>query len=358
MDDNSLEQELEPGTIIDGYEIISKLGNGAMAIVYLAEQMDLGRMVALKVLNSSLAGNEEYVSRFFNEARAAAALSHPNIIQAYKAGVTEDGIYFFCMEYVEGESLLSMIKEKGRIPLSEALPIFIEVADALDYGWQTQKFTHGDIKPENIMVTTRGQAKLADFGLAKVEGSSFEGSEVMLTPLYAAPELINSDHAPNNCRADIYAFGATLYHALAGSPPLPGTDAQEVMDKQLHENPEPLRLRCPDVPRLLSDMVAKTMIKDPEKRLITWREILDTLKEVSQNANSRTSSRISLPPKSAKPTGFMRREEPKRSKAWIVVFSIIGAAMLALLGTCIFFAVNNSSNSATQSEVEAENLNP
>ncbi len=355
MDDNSLDQELEPGTVIDGYEIISKLGNGAMAIVYLAEQIDLGRQVALKILKSSLAVNDEYVSRFFNEARAAASLSHPNIIQAYKAGVTEDGIYFFCMEYVEGESLLSMINEKGRLSLREALPLFIEVADALDYGWQTQKFTHGDIKPENIMVTTRGQAKLADFGLAKVEGNAFEGSEVMLTPLYAAPELIQSDHAPNNCRADIYAFGATLYHALAGTPPLPGTDAQEVMDKQLHENPEPLRLKCPDIPRILSDLVAKTLIKDPEKRVITWREILDTLKEASQNANSRTSSRISLPPKSSRPTGFMRKEEPKRSKAWIVVFSIIGAAMLALLGTCIYFALNNSNKTAELTEIEAEN---
>ena len=354
MDDTSQEQELEPGTVIDGYEVISKLGSGAMAIVYLAEQIDLGRYVALKVLKSSLAQNEEYVSRFFNEARAAASLSHPNIIQAYKAGVTEDGIYFFCMEYVEGDSLLTMIKEQGRIPLVEALPIFIEVADALDYGWQTQKFTHGDIKPENIMVTTRGQAKLADFGLAKVEGNSFEGSEVMLTPLYAAPELIQSDHAPNNCRADIYAFGATLYHALAGVPPLPGADAQEVMDKQLHENPEPLKLKCPDIPRVISDLVARTLVKDPDKRLISWREILDTLKDVLQNANSRTSSRITLPPKSSKPTGFSRREEPKRSKAWIVVFSIIGAATLALLGTCIYFAINNSNTSVEAPEVEVD----
>ncbi len=353
MDDNSSEQELEPGTIIDSYEIISKLGSGAMAIVYLAEQTDLGRYVALKVLKSSLAENEEYVSRFFNEARAAASLSHPNIIQAYKAGETEDGIYFFCMEYIEGESLLSMIKSKGRIPLDEALPLFIEVADALDYGWQTHKFTHGDIKPENIMVTTRGQAKLADFGLAKVEGSSFEGSEVMLTPLYAAPELIKSDHSPDNCRADIYAFGATLYHALAGTPPLPGTDAQEVMDKQLHENPEPLRLKCPEVPRALSDMVAKTLIKDPEKRLQSWQEILNTLREVSQNAASRTSSKLTLPPKASRPNAFMRREEPKKSKVWIVVFSIIGAAMLGLLGMCIYFAVSNSGNSTQLPEVEA-----
>ncbi len=342
MDDTPLDQELEPGTIIDDYEVISKLGSGAMAIVYLAEQTDLGRKVALKVLKSSLAQNEEYVSRFFNEARAAASLSHPNIIQAYKAGETEDGTYFFCMEYIEGDSLLDMIKAKGRIPLDEALPLFIEVADALDYGWQNHKFTHGDIKPENIMVTTRGQAKLADFGLAKVEGSAFEGSEVMLTPLYAAPELIKSDRAPNNCRADIYAFGATLYHALAGTPPLPGNDAQTVMDKQLHENPEPLRLKCPEVPRILSDMVAKTLIKDPEKRLQSWKEILETLREVSQNAASRTSSKLTLPPKTAKPKAFMRREEPKKSKAWIVVFSIIGAIMLALFGACIYFAISNS----------------
>lgn len=326
---------LEPGTIIDGYEIKRTLGHGAMAVVYLAEQVDLGRPVAFKVLNSSLAQNSEYVSRFFNEARAAAALTHPNIIQAYKAGVTADGIHYFCMEYIEGESLLTKIQNSGKIPLDMALKLAIEVVDALDYGWQTHKFTHGDIKPENIMVTTRGQAKLADFGLAKVEGSSFVDSEVMLTPLYAAPELIRSDTPVRDCRSDIYAFGATLYHAIAGTPPLPGTDAQEVMDKQLHENPEPLRLKCPEVPRRLSDMLAKMLLKDPEKRVQTWQEILTALREIEKNSENKTSPNLTFSENSNKTGHFKPRQTPKKSYGWIVLFSIIGAIILAMVAFCV-----------------------
>lgn len=275
-------QTLAAGTLVNGYRLERELGRGAMSVVYLAQQLDLQRPVALKVLAADLAADKEFVTRFFNEARAAAALSHPNIIQAYDAGVAEGGIYYFCMEFVEGETLLQRIQREERLPLEESLKIAREVASALNFGYQRYKFTHGDIKPDNIMINRFGQAKLADFGLAKVEGHDFDGSEVMLTPLYAPPELIRGERRPGDCRGDIYAFGATLYHIIAGSPPFPGTNAQNVMDRHLHENPEPLRLRYPKVPLGLSDLVGRMLAKDPERRPQDWEEILTGLRQCQQ----------------------------------------------------------------------------
>ena len=270
---------LAAGTLVNGYRIERELGRGAMSVVYLAQQLDLQRPVALKVLAADLAADKEYVTRFFNEARAAAALSHPNIIQAYDAGVAEGDLYYFCMEFVEGETLLERIEREERLPLDESLKIAREIADALNFGYQRYKFTHGDIKPDNIMVNRQGQAKLADFGLAKVEGHDYDGSEVMLTPLYAPPELIRGERRPGDCRGDIYAFGATLYHIIAGSPPFPGTNAHSVMDRHLHENPEPLRLRYPKTPLGLSDLVSRMLAKDPERRPQNWEEVLNGLRQ-------------------------------------------------------------------------------
>ncbi|MBR4125545.1 MAG: serine/threonine protein kinase, partial [Victivallales bacterium] len=254
--------ELQPGTIVNGYRIERELGRGAMAIVYLATQLDLERPVAFKLLSAELSSDKEFVSRFFNEARAAAALSHPHIIQAYDAGALEGGLYYFCMEYVDGEMLMDRIQKEGRLLTEEALPIMIPIAKALQYGFQTHKFTHGDIKPENIMLTQRGEPKLADFGLARIEGHDFSGSDVMLTPLYAAPELIQG-LTNTNCLSDIYAFGATLFHALIGDPPFPGTNPQQVMERQLTEQPQRLIDLLPEISPELSQLVDDMLAKDP-----------------------------------------------------------------------------------------------
>jgi serine/threonine-protein kinase len=184
---------LSPGTRIAGYCIEAEIGHGAMAVVYRAKQLNLDRPVALKILSDELAANHEFVSRFFNEARAAAALSHPHIVQAYDAGIADGGIHFFAMEYVEGETLLQRIRHQGHIRPGPGIALAIDIADALNYGWLRQGLTHGDIKPENIMINQAGESKLADFGLAKVAGHDFTGTEILLTPLYAAPETIRGE---------------------------------------------------------------------------------------------------------------------------------------------------------------------
>jgi len=273
--------DLANGTIVAGYRIERELGRGAMAVVYRAIQLNLERPVALKVLTDELAKNEEFVSRFFNEARAAAQLSHPNIVQAYDAGVTDGNVHYFAMEYVEGETLLNRILREGFLRPSIGLWIALDIGDALDYGWQNQTLTHGDIKPENIMLNSSGQTKLADFGLAKVAGHDFEGSEIMLTPLYAAPELIRGKRT-GDCRADIYSFGATLYHMFAGVPPYPGDEAREVMRRHVSEPLTPLNQRNPAISKNISDLVGSLLEKSPDDRPQDWEEIKRKLKLLEQ----------------------------------------------------------------------------
>ena len=275
---------LEPGTVLTGnykYQVVSEVGRGAMAVVYLAKQIDLERPVAVKVLSSELASNTSFVLRFFNEVRTAASLSHPNIIQAYDAGIANGDIYYFAMEYVNGETLLRRLLREGHLEIVPTLKYAMEIASALNYGWQRQRLTHGDIKPENIMINDLDQAKLADFGLAKVTGHEYEGQELMLTPHYASPELIKGLRPKEDCRADIYAFGASLYHLLSGRPPFPGNDGHEVMKRHLQEPVEPLFLRCPGVRPDLSDFITSMLEKDPASRPADWTAVLKGLEDCS-----------------------------------------------------------------------------
>ncbi|MBN2451943.1 MAG: serine/threonine protein kinase, partial [Lentisphaeria bacterium] len=319
-------RNLEPGTRVAGYEVEREVGRGAMAIVYRAIQLNLRRPVALKILSDELASSEEFVVRFFNEARAAAALSHAHIVQAYDAGVTEGSIYYFAMEFVEGETLLQRIQRQGYVRPGPGLQLAVDIADALNYGWQRQKLTHGDIKPENIMINTAGETKLADFGLAKVGEHDCAGPDILLTPLYAAPEVIRGQQQKGDCRSDIYAFGATLYHMFGGSPPFPGDRAQEVMQRHLTEPLEPLRERNSAVPGMISDLVGRMLSKEVDRRPSSWEEVLRELQILSKRISN--PSVVTRPVLHAVPVrrarvagGGARRARPKGN--WIALFVLI-----------------------------------
>lgn len=336
---------LAPGTVISGFRIERELGRGAMAVVYLATQLDLDRPVAFKVMSAELAADREFVSRFVNEARAAAALNHPSIIQAYQVGEL-DGQYFFCMEYVDGETLLQMIRREGRIPLDKALEWFRQIAEALQYGWDLHRFTHGDIKPENIMINSRGQAKLADFGLARVDGHDYAGQTVMLTPLYAPPELIRGEKFIDECRPDIYAFGASLYHALAGTPPFPGTDAQAVVQRQLHEPLEPLSHRNPEIPQALSDLVGRMLVKEMSARLGSWQAVIEGLRQCQQGLSSRRVVHAPGLQRTLRDSGeraavLERRRQGRERLTWTLVG--LGGVTLAALAGGAFLVLGGAS---------------
>lgn len=274
-------ENLNPGDRVADYLIERLVGRGAMAVVYRAIQVNLERPTALKILPSELAGDKDFVNRFFNEAKAAAVFSHPNIVQAYDAGVDDNGICYFAMEFVEGETLLDRIEHGKKIPPLPAVRIALDIARALAYGWKHQRLTHGDIKPANIMLTTRDETKLADFGLAKVSGLDTADEDVMLTPLYAAPEVIRSQVTPPDCRPDIYSLGATLYHMVTGAPPFPGDDSREVMRAQVEDPLVPANQKNPDLPKPVSDLLDRLLRKSPEERPQTWAAVIRALEKLA-----------------------------------------------------------------------------
>jgi serine/threonine-protein kinase len=217
-------EEQRAGQQIPGFQIISKLGAGAMATVYKARQVSLDRLVAIKVLPRKYTKNQQFVERFYAEGRAAAKLNHPNIVGALDVGKAGE-FHYFVMEHVEGHTVFDHINDHGRYEEQEALEIARHVGRALEHAHE-QGFIHRDVKPKNIMITPEGTVKLADMGLARAvsdrEAAEAEQGKAFGTPYYISPEQIRGV-VDVDYRADIYGLGATLYHMLTGQVPFNGT---------------------------------------------------------------------------------------------------------------------------------------
>jgi len=344
-DQNHKYLELSPGATIADYQVIRELGRGAMAVVYLAQQLNLARPVALKIMASALAEKPEFVSRFINEVRTAAALSHANIVQAFDAGVIDSRIYYFAMEYIDGETVLQKIKREGRLEVTEGLRIAIDIAGALNYGWQRHEFTHGDIKPENIMLTADGIPKLADFGLANARGHEYKG-ETMLTPHYAAPELIRGEQEGHSCLSDIYAFGASLYHILSGTTPYPGDNARTVMNRHLKDPLEPLIRREPSVPAVVSDFVGQMLAKSPAARPQDWEQVVQGLKTCLlkvEKGEGGTAAQAGISPKRlvvSQSRAQARRQvgaAPRKGRGILNILILLSVLVLAAVAAVLVF---------------------
>ena len=270
IDHNEL---LPEGREVGGFRIEKAIGHGNMGIIYRAIQINLNRPVALKVLFKSVAEDQDFVRSFFREAQAAAAFTHQNIVQAFDVGQTEEGIYYFAMELIEGGDISLQLKAHGVYEPVEAIEKMLGVADGLDYGSTLRKLTHGDIKPANIMITKANTFKLADLGLARMGGEiAGESDGIMLTPLYAAPEMINGTWVVGDPRADMYSVGATLYQMLHGQPPFYDDDYHQVIQMQLTHQHEPLKKIIDKFPTNISKLVDKFLEKKPEDRFETWSE--------------------------------------------------------------------------------------
>ncbi len=271
------------GQVLGEFEILSRLGQGGMGAVYKARQISLKRLVALKTLQGSLAADREFIARFQREAIAAAALNHPNLVQVYSAGET-DGLHWFAMEFVEGESAQSRLKRKERLDGAEAVAIAIHVATALEYGWRKAQLIHRDIKPDNIFLSSDGEVKLGDLGLAKsVGGATGEAASLtatgssMGTPHYISPEQGQASRDVD-FRADIYSLGCTLYHLVSGKPPFSGDSAMAVMLKHVTAPVPSLAHALPGCPPALSAAVMRMMAKDPAYRQQNYAELLADLR--------------------------------------------------------------------------------
>lgn len=271
--------------VIPGYEIVGVLGEGGMGTVYLAVQLSLKRKVAVKVLPPYLAGNESYLLRFRHEAKAAAKIRHPNIVQIYDAG-EYNGVCFFVMEYIAGETAGARVARKGKLDEESALLIAESVAVALEYAWDRARLVHRDIKPDNILIDEDGTAKLSDLGLAKTMDRLAPGITVgramIGSPHYCAPEQAQGEDNVNCC-ADIYALGATLYHFLTGRPPFAETPGISAMVKKLTEHLPDITETNPAVSDNAAWLIEKMLARDKITRQQTWHEVLDDIDEVIHN---------------------------------------------------------------------------
>jgi serine/threonine-protein kinase len=273
------------GRVLSGdFAILRKLGQGGMGQVYVAEQISLKRKVAIKVLKPELASNKISMTRFRNEAQAVARATHANIVQVYAINES-DGFHYMALEFVDGFNLRDYMAKKGPPEVPLALRIMRQVAAALARAGELG-IVHRDIKPENILLTRKAEVKVADFGLSRCFGDdnqpvSLTASGVTMgTPLYMSPEQVQGQ--PVDPRTDIYSFGVTCYHMMAGQPPFGGTNAFEVAVQHVQSLATPLHAVRPDLPADLCALIDKMMAKDPAARYQTARDVLNELDRIKE----------------------------------------------------------------------------
>ena len=273
------ESVTSPRALLGDFVIKNLIGNGGMGTVYLAHQITLDRDVALKVLHADFSDDTAFIQNFINEARAAASLNHPNIVQAVAVNCDE-GRWYFAMEYINGSTLKQMLAQNGRIPPQQMLGITMEIVSALKYAWKEKQIVHRDIKPDNIMMTADGHAKLADLGLArKITEQHEDGStELFGTPQYLAPELLSC--ATPNAASDIYSLGATLYHALSGRFPFIADTPEAIANLHVTAPLVPLKEVAPDISEPISNLVDIMMAKSPEDRYQDYDELEKDIQRV------------------------------------------------------------------------------
>jgi len=297
---NNRSSQRMPSQKIGGYEILERVGQGAMGIVYKARQVSMDRVVALKILARNRTENPKYVEQFVREARMAGKISSPHIIQVHDVG-EEDGVYYFSMEFVANLTLKDRIKDTGKLKTEEAMSIAVEMATALESAHKAG-LVHRDVKPENIMIDSSGRAKLADLGLG-IMGDHVHG-EIVGTPHYMSPEQCLGEEV--DVRSDIYSLGATLYRALAGVTPYGKGTAREIIQRRLQKEPNPIRQVAPEVPGAFAFIIGKMMATNLVDRYQTPSELIDDLKRHQESKlpvgyHPRDSVRIGASPPESTP---------------------------------------------------------
>lgn len=267
---------------IPGYQILSKLGAGAMATVYKARQLSLDRIVAIKVLPQKHSNDPNFIQRFHDEGKAAAKLNHPNIVGAYDVGQAGN-FHYFVMEFVDGRTVYDDISKHGAYSEEDALRIAIQVAKALSHA-HAAGFIHRDVKPKNIMISNDGTVKLADMGLARAvsdrEAAEAEQGKAYGTPYYISPEQIRGE-VEIDFRADIYSLGATLYHMVTGRVPFEGPNPSAVMHRHLKDDLVPPDHINTHLTSGISEIIEVAMAKSSRKRYATTEDLLQDLEQVS-----------------------------------------------------------------------------
>jgi serine/threonine protein kinase len=259
------------------YELVEKIGQGGMGVVYRARQHGLERDVALKLLAAGPWASEEFVARFRREARSAARMQHPNIVEIFEFG-HRDGLNYFSMRLIDGQSLAQKLNASGPLPAKEAATLLRTLAEAMDYAHRLGVL-HLDLKPANVLLTPTGTPLIADFGLARRIDAGHDGGngEISGTPSYMAPEQALLESHPLSASTDIYGLGAVLYECLVGRAPFLGADAQKVLERVVAEAPITPRTLRRDVPADLEAICLKCLEKEPAQRYASARELADDL---------------------------------------------------------------------------------
>ena len=344
----------------DRYRVERSIGRGGMAEVFLAHDLLLDRPVALKVLFPEYAIDPTFVERFRREAQSAAALTHPNIVAVYDWGKV-NATYFIAMEYVEGKTLATILKERGRLSPIHTCDVIAEVASALSFAHENG-VVHRDIKPGNILIGTSGQVKVADFGIARALGTGVDEAlteigSVMGTATYLSPE--QAQGAQPDPRSDIYSLGFMMYELVAGKAPFVGESAVAIAYQHVHNIPTPLRDMVADLPRGFESVVAKCMAKNAARRYENAtlvrediRRIIDGTETLALNEARGVAKEIALsdtaeipvvvlPPYEEVSTEFAS-VDPKKP-AMVIGGTVIALVLLAVI-IFVFRTVGGSSN--------------
>ena len=279
------------GELIDGrYQLLRQVANGGMASIYEAIDTRLDRKVAVKIMHSHLAQDEAFVSRFIKEAKAAAALSHPNIVAVQDQGWNQSGVpaVFLVMELIEGHTLREYLIERGRFEIKDAINYLTPILSALAAA-HALGIVHRDIKPENILISNEGRVKIADFGLARGEliGSTMtaESSVILGSVSYLSPEQVQRGIADS--RSDVYAAGIVAYEMLTGEKPFSAESPIQIAYMHVNEEIPRLRSKRKEIPQTLDDLIASSTAKNPDDRPRTAGEFLEKLQQIQINLDPR-----------------------------------------------------------------------
>jgi serine/threonine protein kinase len=291
-------QERITRLLAERYEVIEFLGEGGFAAVFQVVNPRLGRVEALKVLNADHSEEPDFARRFEQEARVAASLDHPGIVKIFDYGRVEE-LFWFTMQFVNGPTLVQVLKEKRRLEEKMALRIAVAVLDALDYS-HSRGVIHRDIKPDNIILDSEGRPYIMDFGIAKSEASLVRTrtGTVLGSPAYIAPEQLTN--APVDGRVDLFALGVTLYRMLSNAFPFYDEDPFRMATKRLTMPPQPLSTRLPGVSRELEAIVMRALAREPENRFSSAGAMRDALRSIGEGAGSParlSSSQANSPPR-------------------------------------------------------------
>jgi serine/threonine-protein kinase len=289
--------EIDPGTVIDGrYKVMHRLGSGGMADVFCAEDQQLGRNIALKLLHRRFAEDPGFVERFRREAQSAAGLQHPNVVSVYDRG-SYGGTYYIAMEYLQGKTLKRLIREEAPLDPVRAIDIAIQILKAARFAHR-RGVVHRDLKPHNVMIDEQEHAKVTDFGIARAGASDMtETGSIMGTAQYLSPE--QAQGMAVSASSDLYSVGVVLYELLTGRVPFDGESAVTIALKHVSEAPTPLHLLNPRVPPELEQVVLWALNKDPADRPADADQLIAALQAareaiVSGSAGQRTADMPAL----------------------------------------------------------------